>query len=266
MRFRAYDIDADVIEAFRKDTAGALVGRKIARRYGWKRGQNVTLTELNGISFNVIGFLPQRGSSDDYLIYTGRRFLQEADSEQGLSHYVLVKAKPGAEPSSVCRAIDALPLTIETATQPEEALVTTILDQLADLVRLSRWVIAVIISVVLIAVGNAISMTVMDRSKEFGVMRTLGFPRRAIAGVVIGEGLLQGLIGAAVGCLAVQLLVWGNLVKAISTCALTVEFYVGATQWLITIAAVALAAGLGSMAPAWKASRLDIVESLRRQE
>ena len=265
-RFRAYDIEPAVMDAFREDAAGALVGEKMARRYGWKPGQKVTLTELKGISFNVIGILDQRGSADDYLIYTGRRFLQEADAEQGVSHYVLVKAEPGAEPTDICRAIDALPLTVQTLSQPEEALVTTILDQLADLVRLSRGVIAVIIGVVLIAVGNAISMTVMDRSQEFGVMRTIGFPRSAIAGVVVGEGLLQGVIGAMVGCLAVQILVWGHLVQAISTCALTVEFFLGITQWIMTIAVVAAAAALGSIVPAWRASQLNIVESLRSRE
>jgi putative ABC transport system permease protein len=265
-QFRSYDIAPTVMDAFRKDAAGALVGKKMARRYGWKVGEKVSLTELKGISFNVTGILEQRGSADDYLIYTGRRFLQEADMQQGVSHYVLVKAEPGVEPSEVCRAIDALPLTVQTLSQPEEALVTTILDQLADLVRLSRGVIVVIIGVVLIAVGNAISMTVMDRSQEFGVMRTLGFPRSAIAGVVIGEGLLQGVIGAVAGCLLVQVLVWGHLVQAISTCALTVEFYLGFPQWLMTIAAVAAAAALGSILPAWRASQLNIVDSLRSRE
>lgn len=264
--FRRHEIKDDERAAFEADVSGALVGEKIARRYRWKVGQGVTLPELGDVSFNVRGIVPERGSTDDFLIYVGRRFLQEADGEQGLSHYVLVKARPGIEPSEVCRAIDSLPLTVQTTSQPEEALVTTILDQLADLVRLSRGIIAIIIVVVLIAVGNAISMATRDRSREFGVLRTLGFPKRAIAAMVMGEGAVLGLIGAVMGCLLVQILVVAGLIQAVSTCALTVDFLVGLSDWLVTLAVVILAACVGSSLPAWAAARADIVTALRPQE
>ena len=155
---------------------------------------------------------------------------------------------------------------MQTTSQPEEALVTTILDQLADLVRLSRGIIAIIIVVVLIAVGNAISMATRDRSREFGVLRTLGFPKRAIAAMVMGEGAVLGLIGAVMGCLLVQILVVAGLIQAVSTCALTVDFLVGLSDWLVTLAVVILAACVGSSLPAWAAARADIVTALRPQE
>jgi len=264
--FRKYDVAPEQWAAFENDIAGALVGAKIARRYGWRLGQNVTLEELHGISFNVRGMLPPRGATDDFLIYVDRTFLQQADNELGISHYALVKSRPGIEPGDVCRQIDALPFTIQTASQPEEALVTTILDQLADLVRLSRGVVAVVIVVLLIAVGNAISMSTRDRFREFGILRTLGFPRPAVALMVLGEGVLQGIFGALIGCAAVQVAAWAGLVQSVSTCAVTVDFLVGFPQWITSLAVVTLAAGLGCLAPAWAASRLDIIEALRPEE
>ncbi len=266
LTFRRHTVDSGQLAAFKGDVSGALVGAKIARRYGWKPGQNVTLTELNGISFNVRGILEKRGSADDFLIYVGRTFLQQAENEQGTSHYVLVKTRPGVEPSTVCRAIDDLPLTIQTTSQPEEALLTTILDQLADLVQLSRGIVAVVIVVVLIAVGNAISMATRDRSQEFGIIRTLGFPKRAIGAMVLGEGVIQGIIGGLLGCLAVQVLVWLGMIQSVATCAITVEFLTGLPEWGMAVGVVAAAAALGSLLPAWTASRLDIVRALRPEE
>jgi putative ABC transport system permease protein len=264
--FRRLRVDPAPFAAFCADTSGALVGEKIARRYGWKLGQNVTLAELQGVSFNVRGIVPTRGAVDDFLIYVGRRFLQEAAGEQGVSHYVLVKPKPGLEVRDVCRAIDDLPLTVQVQSLPEEAVVTTVLDQLNDLVRLSRAVILIIVLVVLIAVGNAISMATRDRLREFGVLRTLGFPRRAVAVLVLGEGVLLGAIGAALGCLVVQGLSAAHLVRSVSTCALTVDFGCGAREWAATLALVVAAAALGSLAPAWAAARTDLVAALRPQE
>ena len=265
-RYRSTKVDPDDLEAFKNDASGALVGARIAHRYGWKKGQNITLEELHGISLNITAILEERGSADDFLIYAGRRFLQEADDAQGISHYVLVKPEPGVQVSSLCRAIDSMPLTVSTHSQPEEALLTTVLDQLKDLVKLSKGIIVVIVVVVLIAVGNAISMATRDRSQEFGVLRTLGYPRRAVATVVMGEGIIQAAAGALIGCLAVQVIIWSGLIQSVSTCSVTVEFTAGLIEWLIAIGVVVASAALGSLAPALSASSMDIVAALRPEE
>ncbi|MBM4143363.1 MAG: ABC transporter permease [Lentisphaerae bacterium] len=265
-RFRNFDVAPGEWEEFAADTSGALVGAKIARRYGWRPGEHVTLQELEGVSFTVRGIVQPRGSADDFLIYVDRSFLQQIEDELGLSHYVLVKAAPGVDAAALCRAIAEMPFTVQVTAQPEEALVTTILDQLADLVRLSRAVVGIVIVVLLIAVGNAISMATRDRFREFGVLRTLGFPRRAVAFMVIGEGTLQGLVGALAGCLVVQGLAWAGLIRSVATCAMTVDFLVGPRPWAVSLAVVTLAAALGCLLPAWSASRVDILRALRPEE
>jgi putative ABC transport system permease protein len=264
--FRKLELDPAELAAFKADAAGGLVGEGIAKRYGWKLGQNVTLAELEGVSFNVRGIFKRRGSADDFLIFTARRFLQEVDDRQGMSHYVLVKPKPGVDHAALCKTIAALPLTVNITAQPEQAQLMTILDQLYDLVRLSRGIILIVSMVVLIAVGNAIAMATRDRFREFGIMRTLGFPKRTILGMVLGEGVLQGLLGALAGCLVVQVLASAHLIRSVATCAVTVEFMVGSTEWLKVVAGIALAAGLGSILPAITAARLDIVTALRPKE
>ncbi|MFC1498917.1 ABC transporter permease [Verrucomicrobiota bacterium] len=264
--FKKYNLDEKALESFRTDKSGALLGEKIARRYGWKIGQNVTLAQLNGISFNVSGIFSTAGAADDFVILMGRRFLQEAEDDQGMSHYAAIKIKEGVDSISACNEIDSLPLTVQTTTLPERAHLSSVLSQLTDLVKISKIVVAVIVGVVLIAIGNSISMVTRDRSNEFGTLRTLGFQKADIIKIVLGESVIQAFLGALAGCLIVQILDFGGFVQTISTCDVSLEFSAGINEWLFAVPVIVLAAVIGSIVPAWNAASLDIVKALRRDD
>lgn len=264
--FRKYEVSPDALTAFRADTSGALVGDRIASRYGWMAGQNVVLEQLGDISINIRGVFTTQGTTEDFVVLTGRRFLQEAADQQGVSNRVMIRLADGADPGAVSRTIDALPLTIQTVTQAEEAFLAASLDQLADLVSVSRVVIAVIVAVILIAVGNVISMATRERSREFGILRTLGFRKPAILSVVLLEGLIQALVGGVVGCLLVQTALWAGWIQGVSSCGFTVAMTAGPRVWAVGVGLVCLAGTLGSFAPAWSAARLNIVTAIRRED
>jgi len=193
--FRHLKVAAAALQAFREDTMGALVGEKIAARYGWKPGEHIALSQLDNLRLNIHGLFSTNGTQDDYVILTGRRYLQEAENQQGISHRVLVKLKDGVDPEAAGRAIEALPLTTKVTAQPERAMLAAALDQLSDLVAASRGVVAVVLAVILIAMGNAISMATRDRAREFGILRTLGFRSGAVMALVMSEALVQALAG-----------------------------------------------------------------------
>ena len=264
--FRALQVEPAAVAAFKSDTTGALVGEKIASRYGWKVGDHVTLDRLEGFRFNIHGIFAAQGTADDFLIYVGRKYLQESENKQGLSHHVLVRIAPGADPDETCEAIAALPLTIQTSAQPERAMLAAVLDQLKDLVSVGRLVIVVVLAVILIAMGNAVAMATRDRTPEFGILRTLGYRRGMILGMVLSEGLLQAVIGAACGCAIVQVLVSGGFVQTVSTCGVSLSLTVGSDAWAAGIGAIIVAALLGSVIPAWNASRVNVVEAIKRED
>jgi putative ABC transport system permease protein len=265
-RFHDYDLDPADLAAFRADTSGALVGRRIAARYGWKPGQRVTLQELGDINFTVRGLYAAGDASRDHLILVGRRFLQEADDEQGVSHQVFVRLRPGADAEESGRAIDALAFTVPTTTQREDLHRAAALDQLQDIARVGNGVVVGVILVILLAVGNAIAMAARERVREFAVMRTLGFPRRAVAFLVLGEGALLALAGSVAGCAAVQALISARLVTAVATCGLTVELLGSPLVWAASLGAVTLAGLAGSVLPAWSSARLEITAALRQED
>lgn len=246
---------------------GALVERSIAGKRGWKIGDQVTLEEIGGLNFVVSGIFDSNSSSQDNTILVDRDFLQDAANERGISNHVLVKLVPTADSAETCRQIDSLPFSVKTHTQPEQIFLTTALNQLVDLIGISKAIIGVIIVVMLTAIGNAISMATKDRTAEFGILRTLGFRKVAILLMVLSEGLMQTFVGGVAGCLVLWSLIQFGIVSNIPTwgTTVTVTISMGVRTWLISIIVIVATGTLGSLIPAWLASQVDVCAAIRRE-
>lgn len=112
-----------------------------------------------------------------------------------------------------------------------------------------------------VGVLNTMLMAVHERTREIGVLRALGWRRRAILGLILREALIIGLIGGAAG-----ILVAFGLAMLMKSAPLWGESY--APIFTIDIFAkaigVALLLGLiGGLYPAYRATRLQPVEALR---
>ena len=120
--------------------------------------------------------------------------------------------------------------------------------------------LAVVITTLFVA-GNTMAMSVRERTTEIAVMRTLGFQSATIFLLVAGEGLLMALTGGLVGAVLARLLVnpgffpAGGFIPEITVSNTNVAIGVGLS------AAIGIVAGL---IPATIASRLKIVDALRR--
>jgi putative ABC transport system permease protein len=122
------------------------------------------------------------------------------------------------------------------------------------------------ISFLAVAVGgigvlNTMLMSVLERTREIGVLRALGWRRRRVLGMIINESLLLGLLGGLVGILvAYGLTFLLNQIPMIGS--------ILTPKWELVIflraVAVALLLGLlGGLYPAYRATRLQPVEALR---
>ena len=119
--------------------------------------------------------------------------------------------------------------------------------------------VAVLVS--LFGVINTLSMSVLERTREIGVLRALGSRRWQVRRSIGGEGLLLSLVGALLG-VVVGLALGYVFVRGIATSVPSVEY----TAPLGTIAAVAASGvvlGLvASILPARRAARMDVIEAL----
>ncbi len=132
----------------------------------------------------------------------------------------------------------------------------------------TRFMLVVLVAVVLVAVVNVMMMAVYERTREIGTMAALGTQPSTILGLFVTEGLLLGALGAVAG-----LLIGLAAVYAMDLVGVTMAFGQNANLVLhpaVTVGQVVLVAllvialaVLGSLQPAFRASRLDPIEALR---
>jgi putative ABC transport system permease protein len=133
------------------------------------------------------------------------------------------------------------------------------------------FVRAIIAVIILVSISNTLIMGVLERTAEVGTLMAIGFRRARILRLFVGEGLLLGVLGSALGTAAGLLL--ARVISAVGipmppspgmdfsyTGEIRVTLGLAAGAFLLAVAAAVLA----SVYPAWKASRLLIVDALRR--
>jgi putative ABC transport system permease protein len=263
-RFRKIDIPQEQYRAFSQERGAAIVGENVARTYGWRIGQAVTLQKLGDISFTVRGIFRAPGSSLENAILVDLDYLQFATNQTGKMTLLLVKVSNSARAGAVAERVDALfsSSASPTKTTPERSFIASAVSGVTGIVEFSRWLGYMALGIILVGVGNSLAMTIRDRTREFAILKTLGFRRPQLLRLVIFEAVLASLLGGALGAG----LAW--LAVNRSNLSLSVEGFTIAPHVTLELAlwAVALAGVLGTVAavlPAINASRLKIVQALR---
>jgi putative ABC transport system permease protein len=118
--------------------------------------------------------------------------------------------------------------------------------------------LAVIVS--LFGIVNTLALSVLERTRELGMLRAIGMSRRQVRRMIRHESVVTALIGAVLG-IAVGLFLAGLATAALSGEGLRFALPVGS---LIAFTVVAAVAGvLAAMGPARRASRLDVLHALQ---
>ena len=260
-RFRSYEIVSGSVEEFAAARDGALVGASIARRKGWKVGQRLDLTSLLGIAFEVKGIFFAGNEEQDNTILADLEYVQDQYNARGIANTIVVKLDPAVKAEDVAAQIDALPLPTRTHSEAEKAFVIAMIEDLGEMMNLSYAVILLTLVVVLVSVVNAVSMSVRDRTPQLGMLRTLGFTRLGILRLVLLESALVALLGGLVGVGVAWLVL---TLQEVTVQARTFNLEI-ALPWQVGALAIGMAAAvglLGSVLPALRAARLNIVAAV----
>jgi putative ABC transport system permease protein len=133
-----------------------------------------------------------------------------------------------------------------------------------NIIVLFLMIMAVLLAVVgAIGLMGTMSINVLERIREIGVMRAIGAANGAIAQVVIGEGLAIGALSWATGALlAIPLSVLLSSAVGQSFLRAPLSYTFSAGGALLWLALVLLLAGLASLLPAWRATRVSVRDVL----
>jgi len=114
----------------------------------------------------------------------------------------------------------------------------------------------------LLAMVNTLTINVMERTREIGVLRAVGSTRRQVRRMIVAESLLLGALGTAFGILA-GLWLGYVLMQGMDVSGFVMPYYFPYAGILLAVA-VGLLIGVGAaVLPARRAARLDIVAALR---
>jgi putative ABC transport system permease protein len=111
---------------------------------------------------------------------------------------------------------------------------------------------------------NAFAMTVVERTREFGMLRTIGMTRRQVTGQVLLEAIFIGLLGSALG-IGLGILLARGLTRLMET---VINQPLRVIQFPLDTVGINFAIGLAvtlvaAFVPAWQAGRISPMEALR---
>jgi putative ABC transport system permease protein len=257
-----------------EDRKGALVGDLLAKKLGLKVGDKVTLSGTiypGDWEFNVAGiYTSARKSIDRSTWWLHWDYMNDAQSEARMDQVGWIASRvddPGKGPS-VSAGIDLMfdQKDVPTTTMSERQINLSFLGMFSAVLTALEVISLIILGVMLLILGNTMAMGVRERTREYGVLRALGFEPGHVRGFVIGEALGLGLLTALVGIGLAYLFIELGMRRF-------VEEQMGA--WFpyfrieagTYVAAILLGIGLALAAaaiPAIRAGRLQVTEALRR--
>ncbi|HEX2117363.1 MAG TPA: FtsX-like permease family protein [Alphaproteobacteria bacterium] len=274
------DIIQDLIEltpeekkAFISERTGAVVGEALARKWGWKVGDRVPMgsniyTQRNGsqtwdMTIVAIARPTSPRVDTNFMMFQYAYFNETRTFDKDTIGWILLTTTSPGINDRVSKTIDAMFANspYETSTDTEKAFNKAFIAQLGNIALIVGLVVGAAFVTILMVVGNTMAMSIRERTREIGVLKTLGFPRGRILKLVLGESvlltLLGGLPGMAVAFLA-TLALRDSISQFVPGLAVTADIYIAA---LILMLALGIVTGI---IPAVNAMRLRIASALGR--
>ncbi len=268
--FHEYDWNESEWEAFAAQRTAFAAGRTLAENQGWSLGDTIT---IKGDIYPIDVDLQLRAIFDhaedqaqEGQVFFHRRYVEEAMGNPGVNGtYWLLLDDADAAPA-VIAAAEAMFENSDNQVRAEtaEAFAASFTEMLGNVQLLFTVIgLAIVISILLMT-ANMMAMSARERTTEVSVLRTLGFRRNQVLGMVLGESLAVGVLGSAAGAgltaLAVRL-----TAPLLDAMGFTFGGFGLDQRVLLTSTAIGIGVGLLSgVFPALVAARLKIVDGLRR--
>src|SRR5436190_3353410 len=258
-------------KAFLADRVGAIAGRKLADKYGWKVGDQIPLrgTIYPGTwTFTLRGIYDGAESGTDtstfffhfdYLNESIKRLYPRRGDQAGV---FIEQLRNPEEAAAVSEAIDTTfrNSLAETLTETEKAFQLGFVAMSEAILLAIQAVSYVVIVIIMAVMANTMAMTARERYGEYATFKALGFGGGFVALLIFGESLLIAAIGGVAG-IALTFPLANAFREALGT--FFPIFYVSDQTLTLQLGAALVVGIVAAVFPAWRASRLPVVEGLR---
>ncbi len=237
-----------------KNSSEIIVGAQYAKMNNVSIGDNITFHDHR---FTVCGIYETGSIFTDGGIYVSLDTLQDLVETQKYSA-VLVKTGENVNDTQISNEIEKRNENLTTLTSEE---MTSMADEVLGKLNTASFAVSALAIVVgAIGIINTMVMTVYERTKEIGVLKSVGWKPRRILTMILGETLVLTTLSGIIGT------IFGVLICEIGVRAINVDnFSLGYEPKTFILAfGITLIVGIiGGIYPARKASKLPPTEALR---
>jgi putative ABC transport system permease protein len=270
-----YQISQTEKDLFVAQKTACVASRSLAEKLGWKPGERITL--VGGmlpatLELTLAGIFDPPRNDTSSVIYFNRDYLRDSlppgDPHRNTVQQFYVEAdNKGAVPEITQRIDDAFAESpYPTKSEPEQAFMLSFASFLGNLKLFLSAICGAVTFTLLLITTNMLSMSVRERTREVGILKTLGFSDGEILGMVVGEATLiaslEGLIGCGLSA---------GLCAALASAMRSAPGFVSVVSGLgvspfvamLTISLAILIGFVSSIAPGVYAARTSIVQALQ---
>jgi putative ABC transport system permease protein len=262
-----YQVPDDQKSAFLRERNSCVVGRPLMERFHWKLGDHVVLV---GDIFPVTLDLVIRGvydsPQDAENLYFHYKYLRESvhSRRQDWASMFHVLADSPENVPRVARTIDEAfrYSPDQTKTETEHGFTLSFLAYIGNVKLFLVAVCGALLFTMLLVCANTMAMSVRERVREVGVLRTLGYTPENVAGILLAESVLISVIGAALGLLLAAMLT--SVLRGLPSVFVDLKLLIIPAPIAAASLFIAALVGISSSAlPVWNTSRRSIVDCLR---
>lgn len=259
----------DQKKAFRELRTGAIASSDLAERMHWKLGEKIFLTgDIFPVNpeMTLVGIVVDPNTTET--LFFNQKYLSEmlgpTSPQQDQVGTFQVQVEGAAQVPSVAKTIDDMfaNSTAPTKSESEQAFTLQFVAFLGNVKAFLMIICGAVTFTILLVSANTMAMSVRERIKEVGILKTLGYTPGTILFLILGEAGVMSLLGGFVGLLLAfgltDLVRHGpSFIQAMKTLTITPDVGGG-------LLVIAIFIGIASaFVPAYNASRTPILESLR---
>jgi putative ABC transport system permease protein len=262
-----YKIPDDQRKAFEKERTACVVGRDLANQLNFKVGDRITLVGdifPGDFDFTVRGIFDSPRASQ--VMYLNKEYIDQSLTEgrRGQVGMFYIRVDDPQQAAAAGKSIDDMFRNSDrqTKTESEQAFVVGFLALLGNVKMFLIAISAAVMFTVLLVSANTMAMSVRERTREVGVLKTLGYTPGTILGLILGEAFWISVAGGVIGYLISAVLMIGVVKSPMGGFLPGIRIFEPRVAALCVFIAGAIGV-LSSLVPAVGASRTSIVAALR---
>jgi putative ABC transport system permease protein len=267
-----YIISDEQKAAWLENRVGAIAGRGLVERFGWKLGDRIPInatiwTKKDGgrtWEFDLVGIYDgaEKGTDTSQFFFRYDYFDETRAGGTGQVGWYTVRVTDPDKAAEVAADIDAefANSAAETKAEPEGAFVQGFANQIGNIGFIIMSIMSAVFFTILLVAGNTMAYTVRERTNELAVLKAIGFTDKAVLGLILGESFALTFVGGSMGLG----LAWLLVSTGDPTGGSFPVFYLPTRDLFLGFLLIAVMAVVAGIIPALQAQRLQIADALRR--